>query len=108
MKKENVVEILYTDECPFWKETLKLIEEVANDLETEIAVRKVKVSSEDEAKRLKFPGSPTVRINGVDLDPAVKEAVGYIGCRIYMYKGSIYESPPKEMIKSGFERLLGK
>ena len=32
MKKENVAEILYTNECPFWKETLKLIDEVIADL----------------------------------------------------------------------------
>jgi len=108
MKKEKTVEILYTDECPFWKETLKLIEETASDLKIDISVKKVRVSSEEEAKKLKFPGSPTVRINGVDIDPTVKEVTGYIGCRIYTYRGSIYEFPPKEMIKSGFERLLRK
>jgi len=108
MKRENVVEILYTDNCPFWKETLKLITEVIDDLKTEAMVKKVKISGEDEAKRLRLPGSPTVRINGVDIDPAVKETVGYIGCRIYMYKGEIYEFPPKEMIESACERLLRK
>jgi len=108
VKKENTVEILYTDECPFWKETLKLVKETADDLKTDISVKKVRVSNEEEARKLKFPGSPTVRVNGVDIDPAVRETAGYIGCRIYMYKGSMYESPPKEMIESGFERLLRK
>jgi len=108
MKKGNVVEILYTEECPFWMETLKLIKEVVNDLKSEIAIRKVKVSSEEDAKRLMFPGSPTVRINEVDIDPAAEKAEGYIGCRIYMYKGGIYEFPPKEMIKSALQRLLTK
>jgi len=108
MKKGNVVEILYTDECPFWMETLKLIEEVVNDLKTEVAIWKVKVSSEEDAKRLRFPGSPTVRINGVDIDPSAKEAEGYIGCRIYMYKGGIYEFPSKEMIKSALQGLPTK
>lgn len=108
MKKVDVVEILYTDQCPFWKETLKLIEEVANDMKAEIAIKKVKISNEKDAKRFKFPGSPTVRVNGVDIDPAAKEVAGYIGCRIYLFKSSTYEFPPKEMIRSGFERLLRK
>lgn len=108
MKKENVVEVLYTDECPFWKETLKLIKEVIADLKTEVTVKKVRVRSEEDAKKLKFPGSPTVRVNGVDIDPAATETAGYIGCRIYRYEGNIYELPPKQMIKSGFERLLRK
>jgi len=108
MKKENVVELLYADLCPFWKETLKTIHEVATDLNAKVLIRKVKVSSQAKAKRFKFPGSPTVRINGVDIDPATREVEGYIGCRVYMYEGATYEFPPKEMIKSGFERLLRK
>jgi len=108
MPKGNLVELLYTDECPFWKETLKLINEIVNDSKLEITLKKVRVLSEKDAKRLKFPGSPTVRINGVDIDPAIKEIEGYVGCRIYMYKGHVYEYPPKEMIKSAFETLLRK
>jgi len=108
MTKENVVEILYTDLCPFWKETLKTIDEVAADRNAKVLIKKVKVTSQERAKRLKFPGSPTVRINGVDIDPATREVEGYIGCRVYMYEGATYEFPPKEMIKSGFERLLRK
>lgn len=103
-----MVEVLYTDECPFWKETVKLINEVITDLKTETMIKKVRVESEKAAKKLKFPGSPTVRVNGVDIDPAATETAGYIGCRIYRYKGSTYELPPKQMIKSGFERLLRK
>lgn len=108
MKKENVVELLYTDECPFWKETLKLINEVIADLKADVTIKKVRVKSEEDAKKLKFPGSPTVRANGVDIDPAARETTGYIGCRIYRSKNSTYELPPKQMIKSGFERLLRK
>lgn len=106
MKKGTFVEILYTDDCPFWKETVKLVEEVRNELNLAAAIKKVRITSEKDAKILKFPGSPTVRINGVDIDPKAKTAEGYIGCRIYMYKGTTYEFPPKEMIKNAFKRLL--
>ena len=108
MKKENVAEILYTDECPFWKKTLKLIDEAIADLKANVTVKKVKIENERDAKKLKFPGSPTVRVNGVDIDPATKETAGYIGCRIYRYEGVTYEFPPRQMIKLGFERLLRK
>jgi len=77
-------------------------------LKAEVMINKVRVSSEDEAKQLRFPGSPTVRINGFDIDPAAKQVAGYIGCRIYVYKGRTYEYPPKEMIESALERLLKK
>lgn len=103
--ENNIVEILYTDACPFWKETLKTINKVEKELNITLTVKKTKITTDEEAKRHKFPGSPTVRINGVDIDPAAKETVGYIGCRIYMYEGRTYEYPPKKMIKTAIKRL---
>jgi len=103
--KSNIVEILYTDACPFWKETLKTINDVVKELNIVITVKKTRITSEEEARRHRFPGSPTVRINGVDIDPAAKETEGYIGCRIYLYEGRTYESPSKQMIKSALKRL---
>jgi len=84
------------------------IEEVLRESEIKALVKRVKVSSEDEAKRLGFPGSPTVRINGVDIDPMVKETTGAIGCRIYMYQSKMYDFPPKDMIAKAVKRLMKK
>lgn len=79
MKNEaNVIEVLYTEHCPFWKEVTKIIEKILEEFEIQACVKKVKISSEDEARRLRFPGSPTVRINGVDVDPTFKETRGII------------------------------
>jgi hypothetical protein len=109
MPKENIVEILYTEECPFWKKALELIEEIASDQKPRITVKKIKISTETDAKNLRFIGSPTIRINGVDIDPeAPKGNEGFVGCRIYRYKGRMFEYPPKEMIESAFERFLRK
>lgn len=105
MNKRNIVEILYTDECPFWKDALKLIEAVIRESRMKISVKRTKVSSVADAKRFKFPGSPTVRINGADVDPEVKETEGYVGCRIYRYKGRMYEYPPREMIESALASI---
>jgi len=107
--KSNVVEILYTDACPFWKQTLNTINEVAKEFNIAVTVKKTMIASDEEAKQQRFPGSPTVRINGVDIGPAARDiATGYIGCRIYMYKGKTYDYPPKQMIKSALQRLTKK
>ena len=108
LKNKNVIEVLYIEDCPFWREVAKTIEEALKESKIKAVVKRVKVSSEDEAKRLRFPGSPTVRINGVDIDPMVKETTGAIGCRVYMYQGKIYEFPPKELIAEAVERLIKK
>jgi len=106
MKNNNVVEILYTDACPFWKETLNTISQVMKELNVTIPIKKTRIANEEEAKCLKFPGSPTVRLNGVDIDPAFKETTGYIGCRLYFYEGRTYEYPPKQMIKTAFQTMM--
>lgn len=108
MNKRNVIEILYTDECPYWKETLKLIQDALREAKMQLTVKTTKISSIEEAKRLSFPGSPTVRINGVDIDRTMKAAQGYVGCRIYRYKGTAREFPPKEMVKSALEKMIKK
>jgi len=103
---DNVIEILYTEDCPFWKEVAENIGEILKEFKIKALVKRVKVSNEDEAKRLKFPGSPTVRINGVDIDPMAKETTGAMGCRVYMYEGKMYEYPPKDMIEKAVKRLV--
>jgi hypothetical protein len=106
MRRTALVEILYTDECPFWREVVKLVDEVNRELRIGAAIKKVKIANEQDAKKLRFPGSPTIRVNGVDIDPEAKKAQSFIGCRIYRYKNRVYESPPKEMIKNAFQRIL--
>ena len=107
-ENDNVIEVLYTEDCPFWREVTETIEEVLKESKIKALVKRVRVSSEDEAKRLRFPGSPTVRINGVDVDPMFKETTGAIGCRVYMYQGKMYEFPPKDMIAKAVKRLIKK
>jgi len=109
--KSNVVEILYTDACPFWKETAKTIIQIKKELNLTITVKKTKITNEEQAKQHGFLGSPTVRINGVDIDPTaapVKQPIGYVGCRIYTHEGHIYDYPPKQMIKTALQQLPKK
>jgi len=88
---------------------LKYIEKIASALKSDITLKKVKISSEKDAKNLRFLGSPTIRINGVDVDPdATNDNEGFVGCRIYRYKGRIFQYPPKEMIESAFKRMLSE
>lgn len=60
----------------------------------------VLVQSDEEAIENKFWASPTVKVNGVDIDPMAKEVkrFGLGACRLYVYKDKISEDPPKEMI----------
>ncbi len=58
------------------------------------------IQSDEEAIENKFWASPTVKVNGVDINPMAKEVkrFGLGACRLYVYKDKISEDPPKEMI----------
>ncbi len=77
------MEILYFDGCPTYlkaEDTLRrILEEEGVDAEVEL----VSVNTAEEAQELRFPGSPTIRVDGEDLFP-VPERAGYaLGCRMY-------------------------
>lgn len=77
------IELLYWSGCPSHPEALELLRSVANErgVTAEIALRSVE--SDDEAVLLAFPGSPTIRIDGVDIDPLGASARPALTCRIY-------------------------
>jgi hypothetical protein len=83
------IDILYFESCPGWRETAQRVREVA----PYATVRLVVVETPEEARRLSFPGSPTVRVNGADIDPAASTACG-LQCRLY--EGA--RVPSREMI----------
>jgi len=86
------------------------VTEVARVLETAgiaVTVRKTHVRSEEQAKELGFISSPTIRINGRDIQPEVKETLCEscgdlcgedVDCRVWVYQGKEYTAPPKAMI----------
>jgi len=77
------VELLYFDGCPTYRTAEKTLREVLAQEDAEAVVELVAVNTDEEARRLRFPGSPTIRVDGEDLFP-VSERAGYaLGCRMW-------------------------
>jgi hypothetical protein len=74
MNKALDVVVLYNEGCPATPKTIERIEECLSELGLHAEVRKVLVKSREEANAWRFLGSPTVQINGLDMDPAVRNA----------------------------------
>ena len=80
------VEILYFDGCPSYREAQATLEEVLSQGDVSAEVRPVAVNTDEDARRLRFPGSPTLRVDGEDLFPvpvANARAAYALGCRMY-------------------------
>jgi len=56
---------------------VRRVQDVAQDLAIPIQVDQVLVTTQDQANELRFLGSPTVQINGQDIDPAARKATAF-------------------------------
>jgi hypothetical protein len=63
------VEYLWWAECPSHDEGAELLRAALAAERLDVQVVSIEVTSEDEAQRLQFIGSPTFRVRGRDLDP---------------------------------------
>lgn len=101
------VEVLYFEGCPTYRAAEKTLRGVLAQEDAEPEVELVAVNTEEEARRLRFPGSPTIRVDGEDLFP-VPDRVGYaLGCRMYTTPEGLRGSPTAEMVRASLaERNL--
>ena len=68
------IELYYWEGCPSHPEALALLEDVLAEHGVTTEVELHEVQTDDEAAELRFPGSPTIRFDGRDVDPAGAEA----------------------------------
>ena len=94
------VEILYFDGCPNHSATNELVRDVLREEGVSANVSEVNVHNPADARQLGFLGSPTVRVDGVDVEPAVRSSreCGMM-CRTYAVNGRSEGIPPREMIR---------
>lgn len=98
------VEFLYWEGCPSHPEARELLEEVleARGVDATVDVREVR--TQEEARALGFPGSPTIRVDGRDVDPAGAEDPPSLSCRIYhLPNGRVSPVPTREQIEEAMQ-----
>jgi hypothetical protein len=77
------IELLYWDGCPSYPEAKTMLEEVLTRRGIDAPILMREVRTDEEAESLRFPGSPTIRVDGRDVDPAGANARPALTCRIY-------------------------
>jgi hypothetical protein len=94
------VEVLYFDGCPNHILAVERAREVLGEEGISATISQVNVSDASIARHVSFLGSPSVRVNGVDVEPAARSAREYgMMCRTYMVNGHREELPSREMIR---------
>jgi hypothetical protein len=78
------VELLHTEGCPYVADYLPHLQQLVASAGVDEPVRTRVVSDNGEARRERFLGSPTVRVDGIDVDPSAEGRLDYrLDCRQY-------------------------
>ena len=97
------VEVLYFEGCPTYKTATKILQSVLAEERIAAEVELVAVNSDEEAQLLRFPGSPTVRVDGRDLFHVPEHEDWRLGCRVYATPEGLRSSPSAEMLKEALK-----
>lgn len=93
------IEVLYVADCPSRSAAVELVQDVLMAQGVVAEVREVLITDLEMADLLKFPGSPTIRINGRDVAGNPSEGQTFaLSCRLYpgTQPGGL---PPVEMVR---------
>lgn len=94
------VEILYFDGCPNHEPARALVERVAAEIQVDPAIDLVEVDDPDAAAELRFLGSPTIRVDGRDVEPGADERQEFVlACRMYRTERGLAGRPDAAWIR---------
>ena len=140
MKKGSrklVIDFLYLDlsSCSRCRTTGRILDLALDEMMNELkdvkvlTLNKIRITSDTEAEQLNVIRSPTIRVNGIDIEEILtgksevtdnccsdcsrvcgvsmpRTTGGGKNCRTFRYGEKIYSSPPKEMIKKAIRKSL--
>lgn len=71
------IRVLYAEGCANTPPTLELLRKVAQDLRIPINVEMVSIGTQEQARELRCLGSPTVQIEGLDIEPSSRDSLAF-------------------------------
>ena len=79
-----LVEVLYFNGCPNHPSAQALVERVSAEVGLGVELKLVNVLDPESAVRERFLGSPSIRVDGRDIEPGAEARTDYaLACRVY-------------------------
>jgi hypothetical protein len=103
------VELLYTEGCPHGAAYLPHLQELAAAAGAGHPVQTQLLADHEHAQRERFLGSPTVRVDGVDVDPSAEGRNDFgLTCRLYDTPQGLRGRPADAWVRSALHRHLDR
>jgi hypothetical protein len=97
------IEILYFEGCANHRPVIERVQRILCDESISAEISEIEIRDEIAAQAAGFVGSPTIRVNGHDIDPD-SHASKYSGFACRYYPGGL---PPEEMIRAALREAQG-
>jgi hypothetical protein len=99
-----VLELLYFDGCPTYRATQQSLQQVLSEEGIQAQIQLIAINTNEEAQRMQFPGSPTIRVHDRELFPVAERQAWGLGCRMYTTPEGLQDTPTKAMLREALLR----
>jgi len=102
--KKRQVKFLYWEDCQSHDEALARLKKVLREDNINAEVEVIRIQTDEEARELRFIGSPTILVDGKDIQPPTTSRYGLV-CRAYFLEdGRVSPLPSETMIRAAFKK----
>lgn len=99
------IELLWFEECPNHEAARQLLHEILAERHIDAAITDIDASDPAVAQRVRFPGSPTIRVDGVDVAPGFSDPGDYTPrCRVYWTDAGLRGVPERSWIEAALDQ----
>ena len=101
------VELLWFQDCPNHRAVRAMLGELIDELTPGTKLEDVDATDPVVAERHRFPGSPTVRVDGRDVDPSFEDPGDYTPrCRLYWTAEGLRGLPERRWVEEALRRAV--
>ena len=101
------IELLYFEGCPNHEPAMKILRQALDSLGRQDRIDEIQVSTQSEAEAIRFVGSPSIRINGSDVEPWARAAKAFgLSCRTYVHGSQHSGVPSRELVRGAIMEAI--
>jgi hypothetical protein len=102
------IEVLYFDGCPNHEALLPRLREILARTDNATPIDLRRITDDEAAQRERFLGSPTVRVNGRDIEPDAERRTDYgLKCRLYRTPAGLSGQPEDAWLRAALHSATG-
>jgi hypothetical protein len=95
-----LIEVLHVRDCLHYAAALALVERVRRALGIDTELRTSLIGDQAAAQRTRFPGSPTIRVDGRDVEPGSPSTrMASLACRRYRHEHGLAGQPAEAWVR---------